>query len=231
MILPGLSYIHDNSLWGLIAPANGERYNISVLASPKINNDALGFYTLTADYRKYFRLGRNYTFAFRLAGGGSFGQDPQRFIIGGVDNWINRQFENNRIPVDQAEDYVFLTSGIPLRGYNYNARGGTKYGLMNMELRFPFFGYFSAGPLPVFFQSLNGVLFFDMGGAWTHGSEFKGVDKDANGEIYLRDLLTGTGYGVRMVVLGFLLKLDVAWSFNLKEFSVPKYYFSVGADI
>ena len=231
LILPGLSYIHDTSLWGLIAPANGERYNISLLASPKIGNDALGFTTVTLDYRNYLRLGRNYSFAFRVAGGGSFGQDPQRFIIGGVDNWVNRQFENNRIPVDQAEDYVFLTSGIPLRGYNYNARMGTRYALMNMELRFPFFGYFSAGPIPVFFQSLSGVFFFDMGGAWAQGSDFKGVDKDANGDIYLRDILTGTGYGVRMIVLGFLLKLDVAWSFNLREFSSPKYYFSLGADI
>ncbi|HTK82243.1 MAG TPA: biopolymer transporter Tol [Bacteroidota bacterium] len=231
LIVPGLSYIHDNSLWGLLAPANGDRYNLSILGSPKFNDDALGFVTLTADYRKYFRLGRNYTFAFRVAGGGSFGQDPQRFIIGGVDNWVNRQFENNRIPVDQAEDYVFLTSGIPLRGYNYNARGGTKYGLVNMELRFPFFGYFAAGPLPVLFQSLNGVLFLDVGGAWTHQSDFKGIDRDENGDIYMRDLLAGTGYGMRMIVLGFLLKLDVAWSYNLREFSVPKYYFSVGADI
>ena len=100
-----------------------------------------------------------------------------------------------------------------------------------MELRFPFFGYFAAGPLPVLFQSLNGVFFLDVGGAWTHQSDFKGIDRDENGDIYMRDLLAGTGYGVRMIVLGFLLKLDVAWSYNLREFSVPKYYFSVGADI
>ncbi len=231
LIIPGISYVHDNSLWGLIAPANGERYNISLMASPKLNDNALGFYSITADYRTYLRLGRNYTFAFRLAGGGSFGENPQRFIIGGVDNWVNRQFENNRIPLEQAEDYVFLTSGIPLRGYNYNARIGTKYGIMNMELRFPFFGYFSAGPLPVLFQTLNGVFFLDMGAAWTHRTDFKAFDRDADNNLYLRDLLAGTGYGVRMVLLGFLLKMDVAWSFNLREFSKPKYYFSVGADI
>ncbi|HEV8538365.1 MAG TPA: BamA/TamA family outer membrane protein, partial [Bacteroidota bacterium] len=231
LILPGLSYIHDTSLWGLIAPTNGERYNVSVIASPKVNDDALGFYSITADYRTYLRLGKSYTFAVRLAGGGSFGQDPQRFIIGGVDNWINRQFENNRIPVDRPEDYVFLTSGIPLRGYNYNARIGTKYGLTNFELRFPLFGYLSAGPLPIFFQTLNGVLFLDVGAAWTDRTDFKSIDKDVNGNIYLRDILSGMGYGVRMVFLGFLLKMDVAWSFDLHEFSVPKYYFSVGADI
>ncbi|MBI1806626.1 MAG: PD40 domain-containing protein [Ignavibacteria bacterium] len=231
LVLPSISYIHDTSLWGIIAPDNGERYNVSLMASPKLGDRSLGFYSVTADYRHYYRLWRNYTFALRLAGGGSFGQDPQRFIIGGVDNWINRQFENNRIPIERAEDFVFLTSGIPLRGYNYNARMGTKYGLMNMEFRFPLFGYFTAGPLPVFFQSLSGVLFLDMGGAWTNSRDFKAFDKDENSSIYMRDLLAGTGYGIRMIFLGFLLKMDVAWSFNLKEFSTPKYYFSVGADI
>lgn len=231
LIVPGISYIHDTSLWGIIAPANGERYNIGIAASPKFDDESLGFYTITADYRTYLRLWKNYTFAVRLAGGGSFGTDPQRFIIGGVDNWINRQFENNRFPVEQPEDFVFLTSGIPLRGYNYAQRLGTKYGLVNMEFRFPLFGYLSAGPLPLFFQSFSGALFVDVGGAWTRQGEFKGIDRNAAGDIYLRDLLVGAGYGVRMIFLGFLLKLDVAWPLNLQDSFAPKYYLSVGADI
>jgi Tol biopolymer transport system component len=231
LILTEFSYVHDNSLWGLIAPVNGDRYNLSILGSPKIGGEALGFYSITGDYRTYFRLWKNYTFAFRLAGGGSFGEDPQRFIVGGVDNWINRQFENDHIPIDNAEDYVFLTSGIPLRGYNYNAKIGTKYGLMNMEFRFPFFGYFVAGPLPIFFQSLNGVIFFDLGSAWTGRDDFKGFDRDADGNLYMKDLLSGMGYGVRVVFLGFLLKFDVAYAFNVKDFSAPKFYFSLGPDI
>lgn len=231
LILSELSYVHDNSLWGLIAPVNGERYNFSIMGSPKLGDGSLGFYTLTGDYRTYFKLWRSYTFALRFAGGGSFGQDPQRFIVGGVDNWINRQFENDRIPVDNAEDYVFLTSGIPLRGYNYNARTGTKYALMNMEFRFPFFGYFIAGPLPIFFQSLNGLIFFDLGSAWKDRSDFKGIDRDAGGSLYMRDLLSGMGYGVRVIFLGFLLKFDVAYAYNLRDFSTPKFYFSLGPDI
>lgn len=231
LVVPSISYVHDNSLWGLLAPDNGTRYNLSLMASPKFGDGGLGFYTVTLDYRSYTKLWRNYTFALRFAGGGSFGQDPQRFIIGGVDNWINRQFENNRVPIENAEDFVFLTTGIPLRGYNYSAQVGSKYGLVNMEFRFPLLGYLSAGPLPIFLQSLSGVFFLDIGGAWTHQNDFKGVARDSLGSIYLNDLLAGTGYGVRTVLLGFLLKLDVAWSFNLQATSQPKYYFSVGADL
>ena len=230
VLTPSISYVHDNSLWGMISPANGERYNFTLQASPKFSDNALGFYTITADVRKYFKLWKNYTFALRLAGGGSFGSNPQRFIVGGVDNWMNRQFENNRIPIENAEDFVFMTAGIPMRGYNYNAKIGTKYGLMNAELRFPFFGYVAAGPIPVFFQSLTGVLFLDVGTAWSHRSDFKMFDRDDSGSLYMKDLLAGTGYGIRMIFLGFLVKMDVAWSFNYQGFSVPKYYFSLGAD-
>jgi Tol biopolymer transport system component len=231
LITPSLSYVHDTSLWGLIAPANGERYSINILGSPKFNDQSLGFTTITFDYRRYFRLWKNYTLALRFAGGGSYGKNPQRFVIGGMDNWINRRFENNRIPVENAEDFVFLTSGLPLRGYNYGARMGTKYGLFNTEFRFPLLGYFAAGPLPIFLQSFNGVLFLDMGGAWYWRKDFRAFAKDENNTTYMRDLLTGTGYGVRMIFLGFLLKMDIAWAYDLRSFSTPKYYFSLGADI
>ncbi|MFI5253540.1 MAG: peptidase MA family metallohydrolase [Bacteroidota bacterium] len=230
VIVPQISYVHDNSLWGMISPANGDRYNFNIMASPKFNDNALGFYSVLGDYRNYYKFWKNYTLALRLAGGGSFGQDPQRFIIGGVDNWINRSFENNHIPLDRAEDFVFLTTGVPLRGYNYNARMGTKYAMTNIEFRFPFFGYVTAGPLPVFFQTLNGILFIDAGGAWNGTYDFRGVDRDVNGDLYLKDLLVGSGYGIRMVFLGFLVKMDVAYAYNLQGFSQPKYYLSLGSD-
>jgi len=70
-----------------------------------------------------------------------------------------------------------------------------------------------------------------MGGAWNDRNDFKGIDKDASGNVYLHDLLTGTGFGIRTIFLGFLLKTDIAWSFNLQYSSPPKFYFSVGADL
>jgi len=100
---------------------------------------------------------------------------------------------------------------------------------MNAEFRFPFFGYVAAGPLPVLFQSLTGVLFLDMGGAWTSTADFRGTERTNEG-VVMKDLLTGTGTGIRLYLLGFLVKFDVAWAFNLQSFSPPKYYISLGAD-
>jgi outer membrane protein assembly factor BamA len=231
VIVPSLSYVDDNTLWGFIAPSTGRRFNFGALASPGLFDDSPVFWSVTGDYRLYTRLGPRYTLVFRLAGGGSFGPNPQKFIIGGVEGWIAPVYQTNSFPVQSADDYLFMTTGVPVRGYYYDARHGTKYGLMNIELRFPLFAYLTAGPLPLFFQTLNGTLFFDAATTWTNNSDLRISRRTPTGAVVTSDLLQGMGYGVRAVVLGFLLKLDVAWAFNWQRFSTPIYYFSIGQDI
>jgi len=230
VLLPSIGYTHDNSLWGYIAPMNGTRYNVSLYGTPKLGNNGLSFVNLTGDYRTYLRLGRNYSIALRFAGGGSFGRNPQKFIIGGVDNWINRTFETGYVPLENAEDYIFLQIGVPLRGYNYVAAIGSRYSLFNFELRYPLFAFLQAGPLPIGLQSIGGVMFFDMGSAWNKERDYVAFTRDAEGRVVSRDLLMGMGTGARIFFLAFLVKFDVAWSWNLNSFSPPKYYFSLGAD-
>jgi len=230
ILLPALSYVHDNVLWGYTGPNNGTRYNLSAYGTPKIGATGLQFLSTQADYRTYFRLTRGYVFAFRFSGGGSFGKNKQHFIVGGMDNWINRSFENDSLPINSPEDFLFLTSGAPLRGYKFNAQIGTRYALMNMEFRYPFLGYVVAGPLPVFFQSLTGVAFLDVGSAWSSERTYKAFGKNADGNVVTKDVLIGMGTGARIYLLGFLLKIDVAWQYDNQNFSIPKYYFSLGAD-
>ena len=161
--------------------------------------------------------GANYTIALRLAGGGSFGQNPQKFIIGGVDNWINRSFSGGYIPLVNAEDFIFLETGLPLRGYDYNAEIGSRYGLFNFELRYPLFAFLQAGPLPIGLQSIGGVMFFDMGSAWSKERDFVAFTRDEAGNLVTRDLLMGMGTGARIVFLAFLVRFDVAWAWNVNR--------------
>ena len=230
VLVPSISYTHDTSLWGITSPVNGSRYRIDLFGTPKLWSTGLEFVNLTEDYRTYIRLGRLYSLAFRLAGGGSFGRNPQTFIIGGVDNWINRTFENGYVPLQNAEDFIFLQVGVPLRGYNYDAKFGSKYGLFNFEFRYPLLAFLQAGPLPVGAQSLGGVFFFDMGSAWYRDHDYVAFTKDAQGNTVTNDLLMGMGTGVRMYFLAFFVKLDVAWAWYLSSFSPPKYYISLGSD-
>lgn len=229
-LVPSLSYTHDNSLWGFTGPAVGTRYAFNVFGTPKLGSAGLSFVNVTGDYRTYIRLGRSYSLALRLAGGGSFGANPQKFIVGGVDNWINRTFEGGYIPLENAEDYIFLQTGLPLRGYNYNAAIGSRYGLFNFEFRYPLFAFLQAGPLPIGLQSINGAMFFDMGAAWNKENEFKAFTTDSRGNTITRDLLMGMGTGARIYFIGFLVRVDVAWAWYWSGFSEPKWYISLGAD-
>lgn len=229
-LLAVFDYVHDTILWGYTSPNNGERYRVDVFGTPKLSDNTLGFVNITGDFRKYYKFGRDYTFAVRFSGGASLGPDKQRFLIGGVDQWINRKFEGGNIPLDNAGDFVFLQAAVPLRGYNYNVRIGTRYALANLELRYPLFGYLVAGPLPLFFQSLTGVAFIDVGSAWSTGKEYKAFEVNEFGTTRPRDLLIGTGFGARVYFLIGLVRFDVGWAYNRTGFSAPRYYISLGTD-
>lgn len=230
LIVPSLGFVHDNTLWGYTSPTNGSRYNISAMVSPSFGKNTLEFQTYMGDYRTYFKFWRTYSFVMRYSGGVSLGRDAQRFFIGGTDGWINRQFENGGIPIVNIEDFAFLTPALPMRGFNYNVRSGTKYALMNYELRYPFIQYLVTGGLPIALGNITGATFLDVGSSWTKEKEYRGFVKNAAGETVAQDMLIGTGMGVRMFLFGLPLKIDVAWSYSGTAFSVPKYYFSLGGD-
>jgi Tol biopolymer transport system component len=230
LIIPSLSYVHDNTLWGYTAPNNGSRYNISAMISPSLGSNAIDFQTYSLDYRTYMKFWKNYSFVMRYSGGMSLGKNAQRFFIGGTDGWINREFENGSIPIYNIEDYAFLTPALPLRGYNYNAKNGTKFALVNYELRYPFIQYLVTGGLPIALGNITGATFLDVGSSWTDEKAWKGFTTNAYGNTVNVDMLIGTGFGVRMFLFGLPLKIDVAWSYTGEGFSIPKYYFSLGGD-
>lgn len=230
IVLPNVAYVHDNTLWGMWAPVKGNRYEVRLFGSPSLGSNGLAFTSVTFDYRQYYKLSEDISFVIRGSGGASFGPNAQRFFIGGTENWINREFEDDRIPIENVEDFAFLTPALPLRGYNYNARIGTKYALGNMEIRFPVVKYFLGGLLPFILQTMNAAVFIDIGGASNSFSSFQAFTKDEYGGTISKDLLMGTGLGTRMWFLGMPLKFDVGWAFNGSSFSKPKYYFSLGAE-
>ncbi len=133
------------------------------------------------------------------------------------------------MPISDIQDYAFLSPGLPLRGYNYDKESGTKYSILNLELRFPLLKYLIFGALPLGFANVEGVAFLDAGSAWTNNSSLK-LFQNVNGSVQTNDLLLGTGFGTRLNLLGFPFMFDIAWNYNLNKFSSPKYYFSLGYD-
>ncbi|MDZ4746612.1 MAG: biopolymer transporter Tol [bacterium] len=227
VMVPGVSYVFDNTLWGFWAPIAGTRYNLTVEGSPKLFDNGLQFATVRTDIRQYIHLGGDYCFALRGTGGLSVGPNTQKFFIGGTDNWINRTLSNNQLPFENPEDFAFTRPGWPLRGYAINERNGSRYFLGNAEFRFPLLFAFQAGPLPALFQGLQGNIFFDIGGAFNDHNEAL----DALGRAVVNPILYSTGIGIRSLALGLPLRIDIAWRREPSGiFSSPVYMFSLGGD-
>jgi len=229
-VVPSVSFVHDNILWGYTAPIEGTRYRLDVLGNLGFDDPKLSFVSLLGDYRTYFRFFYDHSLALRFSGGFSEGNNKQRFFIGGIDNWINRTYSTTEVPIESVSDFAFLTAALPLRGYDYAEQIGTRYALMNIELRFPLIRYLITGGLPILLSNVQGVAFIDAGTAWNKNKELRLFKRDISNNLITDDLLVGTGVGARVFFLYFLLRFDVAWAYNIEGFSRPKFYFSIGAD-
>lgn len=230
LFVPEARYVHDDVLYGMFAPVAGKRFFLGMKGTPKLSEDGIGFMSFNGDFRFYFPLWDYLNFAVRGTAGASFGPNPQRFFLGGTENWINATFREggNVLPFDQPEDFAFMEFVMPLRGFTIDQAHGSKYFLTNFELRFPLFRALLAGPLPILFQSVMGAFFLDLGGAWN--DDFYGSVINNQGERVAKDLLMSAGIGVRTYVFGMPLKLDIAWRNQFNTWSMPEYLFSLGYD-
>ncbi len=230
VVVPAASYVFDDAIMGFWAPIKGTRLNFTVEGSPPIGSNGLAFATMRADLREYLHLGGNYTLALRGNGGMSVGPDPQKFFIGGIDNWFNRYFGIAGWPFQNPEDFAFTRPGWPLRGYALNERNGSQYFVANAELRFPLLIALQAGPLPSLFQGLQGQVFFDAGGAWDENG-VPGTTIENTRLVASDPILFSTGFGIRSLALGLPLRFDVAWRHEANgSMSAPIYLFSLGGD-
>ncbi len=227
--VPGISAVHDNTMWGYYSPIQGTRYRVSLFGNLGLTDSKQAFYTFVWDYRRYFRFFFDNSFVLRFSGGYSGGANPQRFFVGGTEGWLNRTWATPTIPLNRPSDFVFLSPGLPLRGFRYAERIGNKYALLNLELRFPFIRALFTGGIPLAFQNILGVAFLDVGSAWFDDVDLRLTQILPNGERVFKDVLTGAGLGLRTYFL-FMWRWDVAWRYDLRGWSKPVYYWSFGFD-
>ncbi len=233
-----LALVKDNTIFSYTGPMDGNRYRLSFQMSPKITAETPEFYSAKIDYRQYFKITNNYHLAFRFNGGVSFGPNPQTFLLGGIDNWINYVYNPNA-PIfgndgdsfsEQLSMYYLSEYIMPVHGAAMFQTWGDKFMLLNAEFRFPFIEYAKFGLPPISFFQVRGVLFADLGAAWT--SDLQLVENGAwpIGNTW-EDMIGSVGMGVR-VYLGFaLLRIDLAWEYNGDGFSTPRWLFSLGGDL
>ena len=225
-----VAYVSDNTHFRFFGPFTGTRYRAGVIFAPDFGSRVVSFQTGFMDFRNYFGISRDFGVAWRVSGGVSGGDNPMRFFLGGVDNWLNYKFGQN-LDAFNITDFYFSQFVTPLRGADYYEMIGTRYALLNVEVRVPLVDYFIARfPLPLGIAGIRGAGFLDVGSAWNSDQRFRATEKNANGETVLRDLVAGYGWGFRANLGIFLLRMDAVWRTNLAGSSKPRYLFSFGTD-
>jgi WD40-like Beta Propeller Repeat len=136
-----LSYVHDNAIWINSGPIDGARFSVLGGLSNDFTNARFDSYFLSADWRKYLRMGSRSGYAVRAFGFYSGGDRPRRTNIGGT---------------------------LGLRGYpQYGYILGSQVFMLNQEIRFPVLNHLTLGtPVgDIRFPEVQAAPFLDLGHA------------------------------------------------------------------
>lgn len=200
-----IAFVTDTAVSGPTGPLLGHRFRIEV--EPALGG--LSFADVRLDFRRYWMPLRRLTFAARLEHMGRYGPnatDPRLApLVLGLQTLVRgydlRSFAAQECGRTASECSVSeeLT--------------GSRFALLNLELRAPLFGLFSGdlnyGPVPI-----EAIAFADGGLLWTHHA-------DAPGE---QDRFRSIGAGARVNMGGIVFELTGArpfdrpqqgWTFNL----------------
>ena len=201
------------------------------------------------DLRHYQKIHNELTLATRIYVGKSFGPNPQKFLLGGVPNWVLARTKEHSggDPLTIANEIdnsnlLFTEFVNHMRGYDLNEKYGNAALLVNMELKFPVFQYLSRFPVKsTFLRNFMLVAFTDIGSAWdgkppiTRKNSIIFIDYDetpfkANVANYASPWLASYGFGLRTALLGYYLKLDYARPLEDFEIKSAKFTLSLGLD-
>ena len=220
----------------------GSRGKIFAEYYQKIAQSTANMIVAGFDYRHYTRISRNFIWANRIAGSTSFGQEKLMYYMGGVDNWIMASFDRGT-PVDYTQNYAYQTLATNMRGCPQNIRNGNNFIVLNSELRFPLFSYFTNRPINMnFIKDFQIVAFGDFGTAWTGWNPYSPSNSlynthitDGNLDILVTEmkdpLVGGIGFGLRTTIFGYFIRGDMAWGIEEGHLSnKPRYYLSFNLD-
>jgi hypothetical protein len=244
--------VFDNTLEQGYNITQGTKGLIEFTLNQGLSEANQSFSILRVDLRHYQKIHRELTFATRMFYGGSYGVNKQKFLVGGVPNWVLNETESHLTGDPLAISNETNNAGVlfsefvyNLRGFNYNQTFGSSSFLFNAELRFPVFEYFSRAPVSsTFLRNFAINAFFDFGSAW-EGSfpitrETSSTIKyfpPTESSIFSAEItnfknpwLASYGAGIRTVMLGYYIKFD--YIRPIEEFVVQdrRFTLSVGLD-
>lgn len=239
----------DNTLVNGLNKYEGTRASAFFTHHQGVDDPTKSFSNLEVDIRHYQKIHRELTLATRVFYGNYFGSNPQRYLLGGMNNWLFNKTDvsekNDPLAINRNVDNsdILFLEFVDMRGFNYNKLNGTDVLTFTAELRFPVIRYFYRGPITSnFFRNLEFIGFYDIGSSWTGNSPFS-EKNSLNTEViesgpfraeiqnFKNPWLQSYGAGVRTVLLGYYLKFDMAYPIedNIVR-DKPRFYVTLGYD-
>ncbi|MDA0193866.1 MAG: translocation protein TolB [Bacteroidetes bacterium] len=240
--------VFDNSLTKGLNLYEGTRIKLGFHQWSSLSSGRDGFSNLFLDVRHHQKIHREISLSFKGFYGKFLGKDSPEFLLGGMNNWLIKQTDNegDQNPLNGATNAensnILFHQFIPLRGFNYNKFNGSNVITFSAELRIPLIRYITRGPIQSnFFRNLMFIAFYDVGSAWTGISPFKRENsvntvtiKPTNSpfEATLRNSqspwLASFGLGLRTVMMGYYMKFDFAKPIENFDVGKMKFYLTLG---
>ncbi len=219
----------------------GTRYKFWGEYYQSLDSKNRNLFVLGFDFRNYQKIHKSFIWANRFATSTSFGKNKLIYYMGGVDNWLFPKF-NRDIDVATDQNYTYQTLATNMRGFTQNIRNGNSFAVLNSELRFPVFRYFSNKPMRSdFLYNMQIIGFGDLGTAWTGSNPW-----DENSPLFSKTyyanpfvltlereidpLVAGVGFGLRSRLLGYFMRIDYAWGIESGIVKPGIFYFSLSLD-
>jgi len=172
----GWSFKNARAYGYSISRESGTAFRTTVESAPHALGSDGTTGAVAADGRAYVRAGpRHAALAFRAAGASSWGDDRRRRVFSA--SGAGPQFDG----FDIGTDAIGL-----LRGFEPASVVGDHALVANVDYRFPIrYVQRGIGTLPLFFRTIHGAVFADVGDAWTDGFDRADVRRSFGAELSL----------------------------------------------
>jgi hypothetical protein len=230
----------------------GIKGKIGVVHYQGLNASERSFSNAYLDFRNYQKIHKNITLATRIFAGSFFGNNPQTYLVGGMNNWLFNRFHQPpsnrpeaspvRNPQAVENSNILFAEFVDLRGYNYDEIRGRNVITFTSELRLPVFSYLSRGNITSnFIKNFQLVGFYDVGSSWNQAPPWQRVN-DQNTEVisspgspflitvnnFNNPWLQSYGAGLRTVLMNYYVKVDVARPVRNFQTADLKLYVTLG---
>ena len=257
---PSFLFYEKNNFYGyflnfIFNNTNKISYNLEKGTKLKVSfknyqteNNANTFKNFSVDLSHHQPISENIIFSSRLYYGNSFGENPYKYMLGGVKNSLIRKFEDKGV-----NDPLLVSNGfnnhnfifgeyINMRGYDFNKFDGYKVLVLNSEFRIPLVKALTGlNVSSSFLNSLQVAGFFDLGSSWNTNSPFSNKS-DVNtwiikepGSVFQAEIensknpwLASYGISLRSFITDYYVKIDIAKPVEDYQVKDTKFHISFG---